>query len=96
MKEYNDINKQMERGGFSFKFIGSVSIRYDKQKQPSRGVLSKSCSETMQQLYRRTPMPNLNFAKFLRTPFFHRTSLVAASAKKNYYTLIGKITLRLL
>ena len=63
MKEYNDINKQMERGGFSFKFIGSLSIRYDKQKQPFRGVLSKSCSENMQQLYRRAPMPKCDLKK---------------------------------
>ena len=27
------------------------------QKQPSRAVLRKSCSENMQQTYRRTPMP---------------------------------------
>ena len=26
------------------------------QKQPSRGVLSKRCSENMQQIYRRIPM----------------------------------------
>ena len=27
-------------------------------KQPSRGVLRKRCSKNMQQIYRRTPMPN--------------------------------------
>ena len=27
------------------------------QKQPSRGVLKKRCSENMQQIYKRTPMP---------------------------------------
>ena len=30
MNEYNDINKQMEVNGFSFKFVGSLSIRRDK------------------------------------------------------------------
>ena len=30
MKEYNDINKQTEKSGFSFKFAGSLSIRCDK------------------------------------------------------------------
>ena len=30
MNEYNDINKQMEVSGFSFKFVGSLSIRHDK------------------------------------------------------------------
>ena len=28
------------------------------QKQPSKGVLKKRCSENMQQTYRRTPTPN--------------------------------------
>ena len=27
------------------------------QKQPSRGVLKKRCSENMQKIYRKTPMP---------------------------------------
>ena len=31
------------------------------QKQPSRGVLRKSCSANMQQIYRRTPMPKCDF-----------------------------------
>ena len=51
------------------------------QKQPSRGVLKKSCSKNIQQIYRRTPMPKCDFNKvgkqlcwifsehlFLRTP----------------------------
>ena len=32
-----------------------------KQKQRSRGVLRKRCSENMQQIYRRTPMPMCDF-----------------------------------
>ena len=32
-------------------------------EQPSRGVLRKSCSENMQQIYRRTPMPKCDFNK---------------------------------
>ena len=32
-------------------------------KQPSRGVLRKRCSEKMQQIYRRTPMPKCDFNK---------------------------------
>ena len=31
------------------------------QKQPSRGVLKKSCSENMEQIYRTTPMPKRDF-----------------------------------
>ena len=33
------------------------------QKQPSRGVLKKRCSENMTQIYRRTPMPKCDFNK---------------------------------
>ena len=33
------------------------------QKQPSRGVLSKMCSENMPQIYRKTPMPKGDFNK---------------------------------
>ena len=33
------------------------------QKQPFRGVLSKMCSENMQQIYRRVPMPKCDFNK---------------------------------
>ena len=30
------------------------------QKQPSRGILRKKCSENMQQIYRRTPKCDFN------------------------------------
>ena len=33
------------------------------QKELSRGVLRKTCSENMQQIYRRTPMPKCDFSK---------------------------------
>ena len=33
------------------------------QKQPSRGVPRKKCSENMQLTYRRTPMPKCDFNK---------------------------------
>ena len=41
---------------------GSPSL----QKQPSRGVLRKNCSENMQQISRRTPMPKCVFETTLR------------------------------
>ena len=46
------------------------------QKQPFRGVLRKRCSENMQQIYRRTPMPKCDFNKkllllLLETDWFH-------------------------
>ena len=37
------------------------------QKQPTRGVLKKRCSENMQQIYRRTPMPKCDFSKVAAT-----------------------------
>ena len=36
---------------------------YTLQKQPSRGVLKERCSEKMQQIYRRAPMPKCDFNK---------------------------------
>ena len=33
------------------------------EKQPTRGVLKKRCSENMQQICRRTPMPKCDFNK---------------------------------
>ena len=55
------------------------------QKQPSRGVLRKRCSENMQQIYRRTTMVRHGcFPKSLlhifRAPFPKNTSGLAASA----------------
>ena len=45
------------------KYLGLMSINMilnvflgDLQKQPSRGILKKSCSENMQQIYRRTTL----------------------------------------
>ena len=38
------------------------NLKYSElQKQPSRGVLRKICSEYMQQIYRRTTMPKYDF-----------------------------------
>ena len=39
----------------------STKTSNELQKQPSRGVLIKRCSENMQQIYRRTPMPKCDF-----------------------------------
>ena len=35
----------------------------NRQKQSSRGVLKKGCSENMQQIYLKTPMPKCDFNK---------------------------------
>ena len=43
------------------------------QTQPSRGVLKKRCSENMQQIYRRIPMPKCNFNKVAKESHFEIT-----------------------
>ena len=40
-----------------------LPILYLCQRQPFRGVLRKRCSENMQQIYTRTPMPKCDFNK---------------------------------
>ena len=47
---------------------------YYCQKQPSRGALKKRCSENMQQMYRRTPMPKCDFNKVAKQLYWNRTS----------------------
>ena len=37
-------------------------------EQPSRGSLKKRCSENLQQIYRKTPMPKWKFKLEIRTP----------------------------
>ena len=37
------------------------TINLNLQKQPPRGVPRKRCSENMQQIYRRAPMPKCDF-----------------------------------
>ena len=45
-------------------------MAFKLQKQPPRGVPRKSCSENMQQIYRRTPMPKCDFnAALLKSHF---------------------------
>ena len=64
-----------------------VKVNYTKQKQPSRGVLRKRCSENMQQIYRRTSMPKceitlrhgcspVNLLHIFRTPFLKVARMV--------------------
>ena len=38
-------------------------VPHDLQNQPPRGVLKKSCSENMQQIYRKTPLLKCDFNK---------------------------------
>ena len=44
-----------------FYLMISMFLFFYFEKQPSRGVLSKKCSENMPQIYRGTPMQKCNF-----------------------------------
>ena len=43
--------------------IDNLGLSDNEQSQPPSGVLSKRCSENMQQMYRRTPLPKCDFNK---------------------------------
>ena len=51
------------------------------EKQPSRGVLSKRCSENMLQIYRKTPMPKCDFNKVAKQLYWNHTSAWVFSCK---------------
>ena len=53
-----------------FKNIFFEEYRQMGQKQPFRGVLRKRCSENMQQIHRRTPMPKCDGC-FWMAPFVY-------------------------
>ena len=46
------------------------------QKQPPRRVLSKRCSENMQQIYKRTAIPKCDFNKDFKITLRHSCSSV--------------------
>ena len=57
------VSKKVEKtddGDFRFQTISIDKLKkviLNQQKQPSRGFLKKRCSEKIQQIYTRTPMP---------------------------------------
>ena len=55
---------------FVFFFSSSIYL----QKQLSRCVHKKRCSENMQKVFRRTPMPNFNFNKVAKQLYWNYTS----------------------
>ena len=55
--------------------------RWFIQKQPSRRVFRKMCSENMQQIYRRTPIPKCDFNKVTLQLYWNRTSAWAFFCK---------------
>ena len=58
-----------------------MKISYKCQKQTSRGVLRKWCSENMRQIYRRTLMPKCDSNKVAKQLYGNRTSTWVFSCK---------------
>ena len=92
LKVTNDLNgarklQQMYKCKIVVIFIKEVDIYNIKlsklllQKQPLRGVFEKRCSENMQQIYRRTPIPKCNFNKVAKQLYCNRTSAWVFSCK---------------
>ena len=76
------------------RFRDSFSGISDIQKQSSRGVSRKRCSENMQQLYRRTPMPKCDLNKVVLQLYWNHTSAWVFTYKfaayfQNTYTSEG-------
>ena len=70
------------------KFKTTVNIQEDTvicesylQKQPFRCVLKRRCSENMQEIYRRTPMPKCNFNEVALQLHWNCTSTWVFSCK---------------
>ena len=55
------------------------SCSYVSQKQPSRGALRKRCSENMQQIYRRAPIPKCDFNKVAKHLYWNRKATLLKS-----------------
>ena len=53
-----------------FKVVENLQCILKDQKEPSRGVLQKRCSENMQQIYRRTAIPKCDFKKVAKATLF--------------------------
>ena len=68
-----------------FKLVKGVTIVSEVQKQPPIGVFKKRCSENMQQIYRRTPIPKCDFNKVSEQLYWNRTSARVFSCKFTAY-----------
>ena len=58
------------------------------QKQPSRGVFRESCSENMQQIYRRTPIPNCDLNKVAKQLYFSEYLFLRTSAEGCFWLFL--------
>ena len=66
---------------YSVSFLLSCTLLSHLQKQPPRGILEKRCSENMQQIYRRTPMPKCDFNKVTKQLYWNYISAWVFSCK---------------
>ena len=69
----------------SFKNNQHYNTPHKIRKQPPIDVPRKRCSENMQQIYRRTPMPKCNFNKVALQLYLNRTSACVFSCKLAAY-----------
>ena len=77
MGSSNFLPKWESRSGTNFDNSCSVYL----QKQPPGGVLRKRCSENMQRIFRRTPMPKCDFNKFVKQLYWNHTLTWVFSCK---------------
>ena len=66
---------------FNGALVGLQPFIYDIQKQLSRGVFTKRCSENWQLICRRTPMPKCDFNKVAFQRYWNHTSAWVFSCK---------------
>ena len=65
-EEITFLREQINQKNFIVRNLFTLNYRTVKrviQTQPCRGSLKKMCSENMQQIYRRAPMPKCDFSK---------------------------------
>ena len=80
-KSFDHISHTLSQDETAYIIYKQLAFRYNIQKQPPTGVLRKSCSEKMQQIYRRTPMPKCNFNKVALQLYWNHTSAWVFSCK---------------
>ena len=72
--------------GYSWRVIILLTL-VTIQNQPSRGFLRKRCTENMQEIYRRTPIPKCDFNKVTKQLYWNHTSTRVYSCKFGAYFL---------
>ena len=72
-------NNEIYRDLLTLRILSSISANRKRLyknyllKQTFRGVLRKRCSENMQQIYRRTPLPKCDFNKVTKQFYWNHT-----------------------